>query len=275
MLPPILTSCKDCCFATYVDNTQVGCQVSMIDRFKAVNTVVDAYDKDKEFFVILNHQCMLKRSHVWKDENVSSQMFCHVLYDTPFPYHVVILGDDSATDIVDTINNMEGQTLLPAKISVIRPFGSTSNITTVRVALADVAFKSGIKWRLENILNPDINLPTTMQQLVLNNNKIPYVVFIDAGILLSKTTLAEIREKIYIDLLQFSAIEYHGVTIMPFNIWKYFKLTSNPQHSIVDNIRQSNIAEEKDEYTNIHQLTKLVPQCLLNQKQLSYTPVLS
>lgn len=53
--PPVelaKTSCKNCCFAIYENITQTGCELGRVDRFRSVNKVVEAYDNDKEFYVI-------------------------------------------------------------------------------------------------------------------------------------------------------------------------------------------------------------------------------
>ena len=47
----LYTSCKDCKFAIYNEATQTGCQADQIERFGEEN-IVEAYDKDKEFYVI-------------------------------------------------------------------------------------------------------------------------------------------------------------------------------------------------------------------------------
>lgn len=43
------TSCKDCILAEYNGITQIGCQANRISKF---NNVIEAYDEEKEFYVI-------------------------------------------------------------------------------------------------------------------------------------------------------------------------------------------------------------------------------
>ena len=44
------TSCKDCVFAEYSDDTQTGCEAK---RLQLLETV-ECYDNEKEFFVVGN-----------------------------------------------------------------------------------------------------------------------------------------------------------------------------------------------------------------------------
>lgn len=58
------TSCKDCTFAIYDGNTQTGCKDNRIIKFK--DDIIEAYDNDKEFFVI-KRLCTLYRTKEWNE----------------------------------------------------------------------------------------------------------------------------------------------------------------------------------------------------------------
>lgn len=58
------TSCKDCIFAIYDDKTQIGCEDDRINKFK--DSVIEAYDDDKEFYVI-DRICNLHRKKTWNN----------------------------------------------------------------------------------------------------------------------------------------------------------------------------------------------------------------
>ena len=59
----INTSCKDCVFAIYDSKTQSGCDFDRITKFE---NVVEAYDEDKEFFVI-PRLCTYYRDSDWNN----------------------------------------------------------------------------------------------------------------------------------------------------------------------------------------------------------------
>lgn len=58
------TSCKECLFAIYDGNTQVGCEDGRISKFE--DDVIPVYDTEKEFYVI-NRTCTLYRTKDWND----------------------------------------------------------------------------------------------------------------------------------------------------------------------------------------------------------------
>lgn len=59
----IRTSCKDCIFAIYEDDTQISCAHDRIDKFKTLSSdlVIEAYDEEKNFYVI-NKFCNFYRN---------------------------------------------------------------------------------------------------------------------------------------------------------------------------------------------------------------------
>lgn len=66
------TSCKDCILAIYSDKTQTGCQANRIEKYKAQSKdlVFEAYDEEKEFFVI-NRLCNFYRDKSWNNGQAS------------------------------------------------------------------------------------------------------------------------------------------------------------------------------------------------------------
>ena len=56
LLQEVNTSCKDCIFATWEEETQVGCDLGKIALYKERKTpIIEAFDdEDREFFVIKN-----------------------------------------------------------------------------------------------------------------------------------------------------------------------------------------------------------------------------
>lgn len=64
------TSCKECVFAIYSGNTQTECMADRISKFKPY--VVEAYDDEKEFFVI-DKICNLFRPSGWNNGIVDVQ----------------------------------------------------------------------------------------------------------------------------------------------------------------------------------------------------------
>ena len=51
------TSCKNCHYAIYEGITQIGCKLNRIDKWQQQTEVLEAYDEEKEFYVIKDRVC--------------------------------------------------------------------------------------------------------------------------------------------------------------------------------------------------------------------------
>ena len=60
------TACKNCLFAVYDENTQIGCQMGRLEKWRDQFKVIDAYDDDKEFYVI-KAICNTVRQDTWNN----------------------------------------------------------------------------------------------------------------------------------------------------------------------------------------------------------------
>lgn len=93
------TSCKECIFAIYNDNTQTGCMADRISKFKPY--VIEAYDDDKEFFVV-NRICNLYRTHNWNG-NVAD--LDKAKEEVAITFDILIDCDNITDDYVNTIKS--------------------------------------------------------------------------------------------------------------------------------------------------------------------------
>lgn len=100
----IKTSCCDCAFAIYNGNTQTGC---IFDRIKKFDNIVEAYNKDKEFFV-LNRLCNYYRNKSW---GYSSNDAKKVEQESATSFNVLInystLNDEKVDHIIQLINTTQ------------------------------------------------------------------------------------------------------------------------------------------------------------------------
>jgi len=89
----LTTSCKDCIFAEYEDDSQTGCAAGRLDLFRQEGTVIEAYDDEKEFYVI-DRFCTYLRTKGWNEgyatpqaarEEVKPRVFIVVYLDNATP----------------------------------------------------------------------------------------------------------------------------------------------------------------------------------------------
>ena len=259
-----VTSCKNCCFAIYKGITQTGCSQNRFLYLEPIN----AYDEEKEFCLVPG-QCMFHRSQAWGQDAANDNL--DALDSTPFPYHAVVMGKNDTGKILATIQSIMNQYIPPTKITVIRPYGTTSDIKTIRLLLGDL----GIKWRIENLLTDEFPYHKNrgMQELALTSNKIPYILFIEAGSVIPSSMIKDIKYHIYVQMLQFAAITYDittDVMFMATSIWTYYRLATNIGFEILDAIILNNILSGEPSCKDIY---RILPSNLpMSQKSLSYTP---
>tara|TARA_R110002096_G_scaffold15866_4_gene54570 strand:+ start:3226 stop:4089 length:864 start_codon:yes stop_codon:yes gene_type:complete len=115
----LVTSCKDCVFATYDGDTQNGCSQGKLEIFKNKKIdIVEAEDLTKEFFVV-NATCFDYRPPSWGDayegkekERVSKE---HLLR-----YNVGIIVDEDhpLKNIKSTFESLISQARVPNKVVI-------------------------------------------------------------------------------------------------------------------------------------------------------------
>jgi hypothetical protein len=142
----ICTSCKDCKFSIYDGKTQVGCEFNLINKYiNAGINVVEAYDEEKEFYVI-NRICVYSRhkSHAHSKEDVikSSKIRYQIIY---------ILSDTNIDDFLLCLNSLLNQDIKPIHITVVKPY----HIDIQPFKITKLLARSGIQWRYQECVDSD------------------------------------------------------------------------------------------------------------------------
>lgn len=168
------TPCKDCIFAIYEDITQTGCKTHMLELYKNSNNVIEAYDEEKEFYVINGQVCPYKRKQNWKhaSKGLNKQLEC-ARKELSMNYEVVIVVKDEKS-LQTTIGSLMEQTKRPSKIYVIVHQGSQYN----KKSLVDCL----VPWTIDNQF--DSNLLSKDRVLIKNIiRKInsPLICYINSG----------------------------------------------------------------------------------------------
>jgi hypothetical protein len=63
----IHTPCKNCVFAIYKGNTQENCELEYITKYQKITEILEAYDDEKEFYIINKKKCIGYREQKWFD----------------------------------------------------------------------------------------------------------------------------------------------------------------------------------------------------------------
>lgn len=122
----VITSCKDCIFSVPKDDnplSQIGCEFNRIETFKTLGVVEEAYDNDKEFYLI-KRLCNLNRTKSWIKPD--REIDCHELdkiqarKEVQPKFGIVILdNEDENSKIDDAIESIKNLDYNPKKIKVV------------------------------------------------------------------------------------------------------------------------------------------------------------
>ena len=117
----ISTICKNCLFAKYDKNTQIGCE---FDRTQTVDNhpvyeLIAAQDDDKEFYILNNHICPYQRTDTWNhadDEDVVSK----VREEVYMPWAAILFYRHNGLDTVEErIKELKTQRVKPKVVSLV------------------------------------------------------------------------------------------------------------------------------------------------------------
>jgi len=102
----IKTSCKTCIFAEYENITQTGCGADKLAFFKENNKIIEAYDTEKEFYVVKG-LCNLFRSSKWNGGAANKELARQEISTT---FDIIVncnnLDDNDQKEIINIIKTI-------------------------------------------------------------------------------------------------------------------------------------------------------------------------
>ena len=98
----VRTSCKQCNFAVYENKTQTECKAGRLNFFRDQGLLTEAYDDDKEFFVI-ERLC-----NMYTEQNKTVEQMAQ---DSAVSFYVILdctdINEDSYQQVLDKIENLQ------------------------------------------------------------------------------------------------------------------------------------------------------------------------
>lgn len=225
------TLCRDCVFAEYADNTQVGCVLNQLDRLEQAGAeIVEAVDEnEKEFFLIRNLFCRYWRDKNWlvHRPNLTVNALKLVARDEmKIHYDVVILANDELADLQTTLDSLKNQAIHPKHITVLRYNDNRLRPPEIIECLKTL---ENIRWRNQNLLSKDIGLDAVVNTGSQNS---PIVAVFQAGFAVPSNFFAELDRLINDELLGFALIEPNesgNGLIISSHIFKLLNGNYNPE----------------------------------------------
>ena len=242
------TPCKNCNFAKYEENTQVGCHLNMIEKFTDNGVdVIEAYDEDKEFYVIKNRSCHFFRPEKWGINRSLEEKIDAVRLETKVPFNAIVFVDSDYAGLKRTLGSLYRQKYKMSHIMVVRTVNSTiwpSDIT-------DLLNSRSVRWRLENQRRPMSNWKAF--HLIQKLCSYPYHAVFQSGYKVPKDMFEKINNAIIDDLKTFAMIEDEisdtdkigSGLIIPSAVYNHFYFKGDPQINFVKNVRESECQTQK------------------------------
>lgn len=146
-------ACKECAFANYEGNEQVGCELNRLEKFRQQDCVVDAYDDDKKFAVISQRICNTYRtpkSLKGKPEEWAKQ----VRKDVQVEMGAILLLSEGTTEsgLDRTLSCLEAMTIRPTEIVLVANQDNRSYVDIYNHLKKRAGDDFFCKWKLVRVL---------------------------------------------------------------------------------------------------------------------------
>lgn len=183
-ITPIHTSCKKCVFAEYSGNSQVGCSVDYLEKYRRVNaTILEVYDEEKEFYVINDKKCLCYRENSWfkqygmesaplqdKIDKVKEHNHLHYLL-------VINLYDFSDENLKTALKEISNLSVKPQKIIFIRYVKNRSfEFKTLNSMLKESNLNC--QWRIQSMIDDSLTYDQILHNIVNMNKNYRFVLSI-------------------------------------------------------------------------------------------------
>jgi len=224
-IPAIHTPCKKCVFAIYDNITQTGCHLDYISKYRDKNvSVLEAYDNDKEFYVIADKKCPGYREDSWfKDANITlSEKIDNIKKTNTINYLAVInLKTISVSSFEKLVTLISSANFKPAKIIIIRH--TNDNKSFPFAYLKSHLDSLNIPWRIQTMLDQDALWGDILHEATMRNSSYRFI----CGITEYQKDMFNIIDKansiVYDDLSTFNILcdKDHNIIIYAGSVYRY------------------------------------------------------
>lgn len=220
------TSCKNCILAVYDGKTQTGCIANRISKF---DSVIEAYDDDKEFYVI-NRLCNYYRD---SDEYIKDGVpdIEKISYESQLSFDVIIQCDDIDEKYENKIRTF---------YSNLNHYDKSKINTHLCFTTLNNKQKKTVQHLREDIGNPPISYFNNYIFLhnMLSSTTRSYHIILSNANEWSLDSINQVNNKVNTDMKKLIAIKDGDVSIISNLAYKVesYKLESNNYSKIVSKV---------------------------------------
>ncbi len=145
----INTSCKDCVFSTWEDDTQIGCELGKIELYRERGTaIIEGFDdEDKEFFVV-KAWCSTYRDGLWKIAHSDKDLYEQLDQETyPKITYTIVMNNLDKEGFQKTLESIKKQAF-PARRVIVTCTSPENYMPILKYVKKDLEESYGTNFRV-------------------------------------------------------------------------------------------------------------------------------
>lgn len=241
------TPCKQCYFAEYTEKTQTGCSMGLIEEYKKTEhiKVIEAYDEEKEFFVIDGKQCAgYKEPKYFESRNIENltreEKVAYVKDKLKLKYIAIIncyeIDLETLANIVEELKQAEVQ---PDCIMICINENSRFGPHEYYKVLNKSKIKS--RWKIRNVTHKDQTHIVTVHEVInLGAENCNFVLSVDGDFTNLSKIINEANDITYKRFGRFVVLSNKNKETILFNKFVY-KSGLACSHDIITNYEEYTI----------------------------------
>lgn len=235
----IHTPCKKCVFADYRDNTQIDCYLDLINDFRKKNIeILEAYDEDKEFFIVNGKKCYgYKEAKYFDNRDMGSstidEKVAYIKNTFKINYVVSInLIKFTLEEIDEIIASLTNHAIPPKKIILVR-YQDDKDVYTFSNLKNILDKHNPREWRIQTVLDREQEYISILHNIV-NINRNNFVLSINGNYDQMCNILDYAQKTIYENLGKFIVLSNKNKETIFFNRAVYKASFANGKDILTD-----------------------------------------
>lgn len=179
----IHTPCKKCVFAKYEDNTQVGCHLDYIEKYKASNIeIIEAYDDEKEFYIINDKKCIGYREDKWfnqfnpENDHIETKIKIYNGFNRLHYLLVINLKEYNISQLNALFADIAKAKIQPQKIILVRYRDASLSFNYNKIENLIKQHNISYAWRVQTMLDDEISYGEILHNITAINQKYRFII---------------------------------------------------------------------------------------------------
>jgi hypothetical protein len=225
----IHTCCKNCVFSVYSGITQELCALNYIDTYRKKGVdIIEAYDNEKEFFLINDKKCIGYRENKWfkqfnLDNATLEEKIGKYLESNQLNYSLVLdLKKINKSELDQILLSVKSLSVTPEKIIFIRYVNDQQNFPYEYIQeLLNKHELTNLPWRIQTTIESDTDYLEILHNITMNNTKSRFIVSITNKTDGLKDLIEKANTIVHKDLDQFIVLKNQDNTCLVYSVSVY------------------------------------------------------